>query len=224
MAPICLQFWGSNANRYYEYSGAGGMRAMWMDAINVSHPEWVEIITWNDFIEGSYVSPIDDPNKYHQREFLDAAGIPVATRDYFHSHAGAAALLPFFIQWYKTGVEPTITHDAVYFFYRTQSMTVDVGKPPVAHKYGPVADLLYITANLTAPADLRVTTGSGTAVLHLAAGSTDAQTPIALGSAPKLELIHKDKVLATQTGNDPILATPQFNNYYYSSGSLIAPE
>ncbi len=200
------------------------MRAMWMDAINVSHPEWVEIITWNDFIEGSYVSPVDDPNKYPGASFLDASGISLTTRDYFHSHAGAAALLPFFIQWYKTGVEPAIERDAVYFFYRTHSTTTDAGKPPVAHKYGPVADLLYITANLTAPADLCVTTGGGTAVLHLAAGSTDTQTPIAVGSAPKFELMRKNKVLATQTGDDPILATPQFNNYYYSSGSLIAPE
>lgn len=224
MAPICLQFWGANANRYYEYSGAAGMRAMWMDAINVSHPEWVELITWNDFIEGSYVSPIDDPNKYPGANFLDASGIPRTTRDYFHSHAGAAALLQFFIQWYKTGVEPAITRDAVYFFYRAQSMAVDAGKPPVAHKFGPVADLLYITANLTAPADLRVTTGGQTRTLHLAAGSVDVQTPVVAGSAPVLVLVRGGKVLATQTGTDPIQSSPQFNNYYYSSGAMTAPQ
>ncbi len=76
MAPICFQFWGANANRYYEYSGAAGMRALWMDAINVTHPEWVEIISWNDFIEGTYVSPIDDPNKYPGANFyLDSTGV-----------------------------------------------------------------------------------------------------------------------------------------------------
>jgi hypothetical protein len=31
MAPICVQFWGSNHGRYYEYSGYAGMRSMWMD-------------------------------------------------------------------------------------------------------------------------------------------------------------------------------------------------
>jgi len=103
MAPICLQFWGANANRYYEYGGAAGMRKMWMDAINVSHPEWVEIITWNDFIEGSYVSPIDDPNKYPFANFLNTTGVPSSTLGYFHSHQGATALLPYFIKWYKTG-------------------------------------------------------------------------------------------------------------------------
>jgi hypothetical protein len=36
MVPICFQFWGANAGRYYEYSGYSGMLAMWMDAINVT--------------------------------------------------------------------------------------------------------------------------------------------------------------------------------------------
>ncbi len=49
--------------------------------------------------------------------------------------------------------------DAVYYFYRAQPKSVDAGKPSVEHKYGPVADVVYITANLTAPAELRVTQG-----------------------------------------------------------------
>jgi glycosyl hydrolase family 71 len=64
---------------------------------------WVEIITWNNFIDGSYVSPIDDPNKYPFANFLDTTGVPSSTLGYFHSHQGATALLPYFIRWYKTG-------------------------------------------------------------------------------------------------------------------------
>ena len=63
MAPVTIQFWGADAARHFEYSGYSGMRKLWLDAINVSHPDLVEIVTWNDFIEGTYVSPIDDPNK-----------------------------------------------------------------------------------------------------------------------------------------------------------------
>jgi Glycosyl hydrolase family 71 len=224
MAPICLQFWGANANRYYEYGGAAGMRAMWMDAINVSHPDWVEIITWNDFIEGTYVSPIDDPNRYPRANFLDASGIPVDTHNYFHSHAGAAALLPFFIQWYKAGIEPAITRDTVYFFYRTQPMRADAGRPPVAHKFGAVDDLIYVTANLTAPSDLRVTMGSHTVLLHLSAGSTDTHTPFFAGNAPKFELLRHKRVLAVAEAADPIETSPKYNDYYYSTGTLIAPQ
>jgi glucan endo-1,3-alpha-glucosidase len=223
MAPICLQFWGANADRYYEYSGASGMRAMWMDAINRSHPDWVEIITWNDFIEGTYVSPIDDPNQYPGANYLDASGIPLGTRSYFHTHQGATALLPFFIQWYKTEVEPIIQHDAVYFFYRSQPERTSSGKPSVSHKFGPVADLIYITSNLTAPADLTITTGGHVATLHLIAGSTDTQTPFYPGAAPTFTLVRNGKIVVTATGHDPIDASPRFNNYYDSTGVLTAP-
>lgn len=221
MAPICLQFWGSNADRYYEYSGAAGMRAMWMDAIQVSHPEWVEIITWNDFIEGTYVSPIDDPNKYSGANFLDASKVPRETLGYFHSHAAATALLRFYIEWYKTAKEPTIKEDAVYFFYRTQPKAFNAKRSSVLHKYGPVADSIYITANLTAAADLRVTTGGHTRLLHLSAGSTDVQTPFEVGDAPSLTLVRNGVVIGSVVAADPIQASPEFNNFYYSSGVLI---
>jgi hypothetical protein len=223
MAPICLQFWGANANRYYEYGGAAGMRALWMDAINVTHPEWVEIITWNDFIEGTYISPIDDPNRYPNANFLDSTGVPLGTRGYFHSHAGADGLLAFYIQWYKTGVEPPITQDAIYYFYRTQPISADAGSPPVAHKYGAAADVIYIASNLTAPAELRVTTGGEIEILHLPKGSTETGTALHAGDAPSFELLRQGKIVLSGTAEDPIVAAPKYNDFYYSTGELKGP-
>ena len=221
MAPICLQFWGANADRYYEYSGAAGMRKMWMDAINVSHPDWVEIITWNDFIEGSYVSPIDDPNKYQFANFLDTTGVPATTLGYFHSHQGATALLPYFIQWYKTGVQPTITNDSIYWFYRTQSLNFNAGTPAVSPStnFGPMADVIYVTANLPAPATLKVTSGSQVSTFNLPAGSSDVQAPFSVGTTPTFELDRGGvAVIPATSGTDAISASPQFNDYYYSTG------
>ncbi len=90
-------------------------------AINVTHPELVEIITWNGFIEGTYVCPIDDPNKYPNANYLNTTGVPTSTLGYFHSHSGATDLLELYIQWYKTGVQLTVTTDSIYWPYRTQS-------------------------------------------------------------------------------------------------------
>jgi fibronectin type 3 domain-containing protein len=221
MAPICLQFWGANANRYYEYGGAAGLRKMWLDAINVSHPEWVEIITWNDFIEGSYVSPIDDPNKYPFANFLGTTGVPTSTLGYFHSHAGATALLPYFIRWYKTGVEPSLSNDSIYWFYRTQSVSYNAGVPAVsaATNHGPVADVIYVTANLAAPATLKVTSGLQVSTFNLSAGSTDVQAPFTVGTTPLFELDRNGiAVIPSTAGTDPIASTPQYNDYYYSTG------
>jgi glucan endo-1,3-alpha-glucosidase len=194
-----------------------------MSAIKNSHPDWVEIITWNDFIEGSYVSPIDDPNKYAGANFLNASGIPLNTQGYFHSHAAATALLSYFIQWYKTGHQPAIARDAVYYFYRTQLKDVDAGTPPVAHKFGPVKDVIYITANLTAPAELTVTTGGHAKVLRLPAGSTDVETPLSEGNPPIFELMRNGRLLGKSTATDPVLTAPKFNNFYYSTGELTVP-
>jgi glucan endo-1,3-alpha-glucosidase len=159
-----------------------------MDAINVSLPDWVEIITWNDFIEGTYVSPIDDPNKYQYANFLVTTGVPTSTLGYFHSHYGATDLLPFFIHWYKTGTQPPITRDAIYYAYRTQQASYDAGTPPVANKYGPVADVIYITSNLTAPATLKVNSGGQSTLINLPAGSTDTQTPFVPGDTHVLRV------------------------------------
>ena len=129
MAPVCAQFWGSNANRYYEYSGATGMRRLWQAALEGS-AEWVEIITWNDFIEGSYISPIDDPNLYSNANHIDASHIPSDTTNYFHTHAGMSDLVKYFIRSYKDGVPPVITKDRVFYFYRTQPLKVTAAVPP----------------------------------------------------------------------------------------------
>jgi hypothetical protein len=224
MAPVALQFWGANANRYYEYSGDAGMRALWMDAIRVSHPEWVEIITWNDFIEGTYISPIDDPNRYPQANFLDSSGVPLGTQGYFHSHAAAGDLMSYFIQWYKTGKQPAITTDALFWFYRTQSMKASAAIPPVANRYGPVADVIYITANLTSPATLRVHSGARTTSVQVKAGSHDVSVPFETGNTPTFELLRDNHMILHGAGSDEIQTSPRFNNFYYSTGELSTPQ
>jgi len=216
MAPICFQFWGANAGRYYEYSGYSGMRAMWMDAIKVSHPEAVEIITWNDFIEGSYVSPIDDPAQYQGANDLGASAAPPSTLRYFHTHRGATELLAYFIEWYKTGAQPPIHNDSIFWAYRTV-MTED---DKAIKSFGPVSTAVYITANLAAPAVLQVTAGSKVTSVDLPAGSTDVQVPMSVGSAPSFDLLRGGRKVAHAIGADPISSTSPYPNFYYSTGAM----
>jgi hypothetical protein len=221
MAPAAVQFWGANANRYYEYSGGRGMRAMWIGAIE-SRADWVEIITWNDFIEGTYISPIDDPNKYVGANNLVQSGIPPGTRGYFHSHAAAGDLMSYYIRWYKTGVRPVIQRDAIYWFYRTEPAAFDAGVPSVKNRFGPVKDVIYCTANLTAPATLRVESGGRVSTLELAAGSDDVAVPFSVGAAPRFTLMRGGKVVIQAAGADSIEAAPRYNNFYYSTGDAYS--
>jgi glucan endo-1,3-alpha-glucosidase len=217
---VAGQFWNPRSDEYFEYSGGAGMRAVWMDAIERSHPEWVEIISWNDFAEAHYISPIDDPNKYEKANYVVQFHIPKDQLNYFHSHAATGQLMAYYIQWYKTGQEPEITHDTVYWFYRTQPMAYDAGTPPVDYKFGPVADRIYVTTNLTAPADLQVDSGGRVSTLNLPAGSTDSSVPFAPGAPPTFRLTRDGEQIAAGRGIDPIEATPKYNNYIYSTGMM----
>jgi glucan endo-1,3-alpha-glucosidase len=92
-----------------------------MNAINVTHPEWVEIVSWNDFIEGTYVTRSTILARIPFANFLVQSGLPTqpGPLSYFHSHAGRAwELLPYFIPWYKTGSQPDLDKNAVWT-YRT---------------------------------------------------------------------------------------------------------
>lgn len=222
MAPVAPQFWGANADRYYEYSGGAGMRRMWMDAIERTHPDWVEIITWNDFIEGTYISPIDDPNGYAGANFLESSGIPVGTPHHFHSHASAGDLMGYYIKWYKTGRQPPIDSDVIYWFYRTQSAATNAGTPSVKNNYGPVADVIYVTANVVAPATLRIQSGDQVTELRLPAGSHDVSAPFTSGNTPNFTLIRNHRIIIRGLGRDSIKASPKFNNFYYSTGKAAS--
>ena len=217
MAPVCLQFWGSNANRYYEYSGAQGMRRLWESAIR-THAEWVEIITWNDFVEGSYVSPLPDWTLYPG----GIPGVPAGTRGYFHSHAGATALLSYFIRWYKTGAPPPIDRDQLFYFYRSQAAKIEAHEPPVEHRFGPVADRVYVTANLVAPATLTVRTAAGESTHELPAGSSDIEVPLSAPEPPRFVLSRQGKAVLSGAAEVPINPHPRWNNFYYVSGVLPA--
>ncbi len=219
MAPVALQFWGANANRYFEYSGAAGMRRLWASAIE-NHADWVEIITWNDFIEGTYVSPIDDPNRYDGANYLTSSGIPLNLRGYFPSHRGATELLRYFIRWYKEGTVPAITNDEIFYFYRTQLKGTKVSTPLLEHSFGPVKDSIYVTANLIAPATLTVRSGDRTEMRELPAGSSDVEVPLVVGGPPSFTLIRDGKTIAAGAGNVAIQASPTYRNFYYSTGIL----
>ena len=216
MAPVAFQFWGANAGRYFEYSGYEGMRRMWMDAIRASKPDWVEILTWNDFIEGTYVSPIDDPAQNAGANDLGASVAPVGTLHFFPSHAGAYELTRYFASWYRSGVEPAITSDEVFWAYRPQMLSAshDAG----IRMYGPPKDAVYVTANLKAAAELRVYLGERRQVVKLRAGSQDVEVPMVAGAAPRFELWRAGVKLAEASGEDAVAASARWPQLYNSTG------
>jgi hypothetical protein len=111
-------------------------------------------------------------------------------------------------------------NDSVYWAYRTQMTAASDGDTGAIKLFGPLANVLYITANLTAPAMLHVSFGEKSASLTLPAGSTDVEVPMTAGYAPRFELTRGSSRLAIASGDDPIFAHGPYPNFYYSTGSM----
>jgi glucan endo-1,3-alpha-glucosidase len=166
MASVCPHYWGcvqqSLGRRYFETDGGEGLVQQWTSIIT-NQPDWVEIVTWNDWNESTYLCPIDDPALYF-------SGLQVPKRN---CHAGYLELSKHFISWYKTSVEPVVNRDSVFCFYRIHPKTAlasNTNDSPVTWFIGNVQDTFYASVLLTASADLIVKTGGNTITNSIAAG------------------------------------------------------
>jgi glucan endo-1,3-alpha-glucosidase len=209
IAPIAAQFWAaispSAGRRYYEYSGGAGIQAMWNDVINTQkpQPQWVEIITWNDFSE-SYETPATSDAVYPWSTTPRIAFTPINA---------------YYAQWYKTGVQPTISNDQLYYFYRTHPKAATASADsygPVTRFYGPVADDLYVTTFLTAAATLTVSSGGKISSYSLNAGIANTSIPFTVGT--QIFTLTRNGTTITSVRGEDIIADPTFYNFFYATG------
>lgn len=177
MASVTPHYWGcaqpTLGRRYFEFDGGEGMALQWQSIIT-NQPDWVEIVTWNDFNESTYVSPVGDPGQYF-------SGVATPRR---YCHAGFLELSKRYISWYKTGQPPGIDSDALYYFYRTHPLNAAASltnDPPVTWLLGNVRDTVYATTLLTSPAQLEIDSGTLSTTNSLPSGLSSVRTPFAPG-------------------------------------------
>jgi glucan endo-1,3-alpha-glucosidase len=212
MASISPHYWGNAqktiGRRYYETDGGEGLLLQWQSII-ANQPDWVEICTWNDFNESTYISPIEDPGAHF-------SGIQVPRR---YSHKGYLEFSKRYIQWYKSGTDPGCTNDALFCFYRIHpkdlvaSNTNDV---PVTWRFGDLSDSVCLSAFLLAPAQLESSSGGQLRTNTLAAGLQQIRIPFAPG--PQVFTLRRaGKQLASFQGPD-ILKNIQNYDFFPASG------
>ncbi|ESZ89825.1 putative alpha-1,3-glucanase/mutanase [Sclerotinia borealis F-4128] len=104
---------------YLEYlkifSSSNPLHDLWYDRwqeVWVVQPEFVEILTWNDYGESHYIGPLHD-------EALEAFDIGEAPFNYVTKmpHDGWRMFLPYFIDTYKNGIA-TIEQEGLAAWYR----------------------------------------------------------------------------------------------------------
>ncbi len=163
-----------------DFHGVRGYGAMWEGAIR-DNADWVSIVTWNDFNEDSGLVPYRWPGG--------------AERCYFDRDETFLDLTAYYSAWYKTGVQPPITQDKIYYAYRTRarwehtawdvekSQWIDFTKLEHIRDeiHDNVQDMVYTTAFLTAPAELTVRLGTTTHTTRLPAGVSQVELPMQPG-------------------------------------------
>jgi glucan endo-1,3-alpha-glucosidase len=226
MAGAVAKYWGArqptNGNIYFEWQGGAGIDAQWK-AIIADNVPWVELITWNDFNE-SYIMPMDDFEKYNDW------GQPLG---WWKPTFGYAELLRYYIAWFKTGAQPTITNDSIFWFYRTQPAAASAANATTGGEgqTGPVsryipnppsgavpsnADQMFVTVMATVPGTLTSSMGNFSA--PVVAGINQFTIPFVAGPAPTFQLSRNGATVINATGADVILANPPYYNWWASSG------
>lgn len=212
MAGIAPHYWGSVqyslGRRYYETDGGEGLIMEWLSLI-ANQPDWVEICTWNDFNESTYISPVDNPETYE----------PQLQTPHRYSHKGYLELSKRYITWYKTGQQPAITNDAVYYFYRSHPQNLvaaNTNDAPVTWRTGDIADQIYVTTVLTVPAQLEVMSGNLTKTNSVPAGINNLRVSFAPGAQVFVVSRNGKNVLSAQGTN--ILSQIQNYDFFPASG------
>ena len=218
IAPYLPYYWAvcHPARQYMEYQGGRGMENSWRSIVTRQEPQMVEIVTWNDYSESSYIQPTRFPA-------TKTKGIPS------FPHLGYYELLKYYYSWYHTGTQPTITKDGVFYFYRprirspyfsTADPSCSIGAVEASQLWGNVQRVIYITTALTAPGRLHVISGGTTKVYEVPSGVTTTDVPVAAGQQT-IELWRGAVRLVNARGIDIIEGSPG-DNFNVFAGYAIA--
>lgn len=219
MAPFMPYYWAvcHSARQYMEHQGGRGMDNYWRSIIEKQKPDIVQIVTWNDYSESTFVQPTRMP-------LTKTKGIPS------HPHLGYYELLKYYVSWYKNGKQPTITRDAMFSFHRTHPKDAKPSEddkfcklPPVRdhQKWGALGDVVYVATALTAPAEIQVTTKGHTVTYNAPQGLHTTDIPFAPGFQT-IKLVRNGKQVLddVEVTIDPAPKTYNFNvkSEYASAG------
>jgi len=223
MAPVTPYYWGEkqtgDGRRYFEFHGGEGIENQWKSIIEKQKPEWIELVTWNDWGEGTYFSPLDDINKYWPYAGHKQLG-------FYKTHKGYADLTKYYITWYKSGIQPAITEDNIYFFYRTQpkdTLASKDPKGPVKKQIGDVKDEIFVTTILKSKAELKVITGGVTKTYPVEAGVHHIRVPFNVGSQ-YFEIKRNGKQIIYVQGEDIVSDFIEYNFNLYSGSASSVPK
>lgn len=204
---------------YIEAYGGETLDHQWTSLIQSQGAYWVQLVTWNDDDEGSNFTNADfgptSPWPYLAHSSI---------ADYYKSKAGLQALNLYYIQWYKTGVRPTIVKDAVFAFYRTQPAAMTSSDPlgpvsPLTTEDGSavVTDTFYVCTMATKTSTLSVSNGSFTKSVTVPPGLFFSRLTGFVPGPVSFALSQNYVPVVTLSGEPIVSSATAYNWNYYTA-------
>lgn len=213
MAGISPYYRGHGPNdRMFESNGFDGMRQRWLAAIQ-GDADWVELVTWNDWGESTYLAPVGSPA---DRDIWK--GVSSGPWGRVLSHNGFLDASKYYISWFKHGRPPAIEDDRIDYFYRIHPQTL-MPRPKTGN---PIVDRVFLTAFLSQRSALILTVGKTTTTFDLPSGVSSVSAPLAPGSV-EIVVRRGGQVVAEKNAEEPISKSPDFGSYNYFAGTLALP-
>jgi hypothetical protein len=201
-APVWPQDVRSKDGIYAEAANSRLFRAGWTAAIE-SGADHLQLITWNDYTEGSEIRP--------------STGIQYSFYD----------LAAFYVAWFKTGRQPRLVRDVLFYFHRVeptsarrdaslqkQAFKLHGGREPV--------DQIELLAFLTAPGELEIELNGAIAGKTAPAGVTALYTPLGPGR-PSFRLKRQGRVVIECASAFVISDRTGYQDLLYRGGSSARP-
>jgi len=213
MAPLCPYYRGLGPRNYrvFETRGFEGMAREWEAAI-AADAQWVEIVTWNDWGESTYVSDFGSPT---------STDVWNGHWGQLPSHAAYLAASAYYIRWFKTGIQ-RIDRDDLYWFYRLSPREKPGFDNPENKTEGfpsgveNLEDRLFLTVFLVAPAQIDVESGDRRYRFPLSAGVHHLSADFALGPQ-KFRVEREGRTILAGQGAFPV-SDDNWANFNYLSG------
>ncbi len=188
MAPVRPQDFRPKNFHGSESRNSALLREMWHTAMD--HAQWVQLVTWNDYSEGSEIAP------------------STATRHAFYD------LTAYYTSWFKTGKQPQIVRDAIYYFHRVQPTTASASSPNQAKPFkviGKAFNEIELLGFLTKPGILEISIDGITHRKQVPAGIQSFTIPLTLGT-PAFRLIRDGKTIIEHQGAWEISDQIEYSN------------
>lgn len=194
MQPIPFQDSRPRSGIFVESANGVTNRMAWQVA-EQQHAEWVQLITWNDYVETTAMAP----SVAHGWRILDMNAYDIAC--------------------FKFGGPPRIVRNALYLSYRDQPVAAIPAYPEsslmhVLPTSVPPRDMIEVVAFATGPSHVVVKTGPHQYSCDVPEGRGVCTFPLGLGPI-SAEMSRGGVVVATARSNADVTATPYVQDLQY---------